>query len=177
MLFVFVHLRRVVLSKDRATKMSRRVLFAAVAASVAVAITLARRRRQARQDDHDDKHTTAATDGSSTKQATDSKTYSYTLGYWNHRGIAEPVRYMLAYSGAAWRDFRYQAGPPPHYSKTLWYSAKEGMGMAWPNLPYLQQTCLTDGACMTLLCRPAKQTQSLTPNESRTHQQQAAQWC
>jgi glutathione S-transferase len=63
----------------------------------------------------------------------------YVLGYWNTRALAEPVRLLLSYSGVPWTDKRYQVGAPPQYDKTEWYSEKDSLGLAFPNLPYLIQ--------------------------------------
>ncbi len=34
-----------------------------------------------------------------------------TLGYWDIRGLAEPIRYLLKYAGVKFNDKRYEFGP------------------------------------------------------------------
>jgi len=58
-----------------------------------------------------------------------------TLGYWGIRGIAQPIRLLLEYSGINYEDKRYNA-----YNGTGrvdWAKDKESLGFAFPNLPYL----------------------------------------
>jgi len=59
------------------------------------------------------------------------------LGYWDIRGLAAPIRLLLAHSGVAWEDKLYVTGPAPTYDKTGWFSAKPNLGLAFPNNPYL----------------------------------------
>jgi len=58
------------------------------------------------------------------------------LGYWDIRGLAAPLRYLLAYAGEDFEDERYAVGPPPEYSRDKWFSVKFTLGLAFPNLPY-----------------------------------------
>ncbi|XP_065911825.1 glutathione S-transferase Mu 4-like [Dysidea avara] len=58
------------------------------------------------------------------------------LGYWKIRGLAQPIRLLLAYTGTDYEDVRYEVGKPPDYDKTCWYSVKETLGLPFPNLPY-----------------------------------------
>lgn len=62
------------------------------------------------------------------------------LGYWGMRGLAQPIRFLLEFTGAAWADELYcQAGPndPIPYDKSCWFNVKETLGLDFPNLPYM----------------------------------------
>jgi glutathione S-transferase len=61
------------------------------------------------------------------------------LGYWNIRGLAQSIRYVLEYTGSAWEDVLYcQAGPNDSipFDKSCWFEKKEVLGLDFPNLPY-----------------------------------------
>ncbi|KAJ7377625.1 Glutathione S-transferase Mu 3 [Desmophyllum pertusum] len=58
------------------------------------------------------------------------------LGYWNVRGLAEPMRYLLAYTGTKCEYCDYVTGDAPGYDKSCWLSVKETLGLPFPNLPY-----------------------------------------
>ncbi|KAG8189864.1 hypothetical protein JTE90_023371 [Oedothorax gibbosus] len=53
------------------------------------------------------------------------------FGYWNIRGLAEPIRYLLYYKKVAFVDKRYTFG------EEEWYQEKFSLGLDFPNLPYL----------------------------------------
>ncbi|CAG2165790.1 unnamed protein product [Oppiella nova] len=59
-----------------------------------------------------------------------------TLGYWNIRGLAQPIRLLLAYSGTEYEDKRYVLGPAPEFDRTEWLNDKQTLGLDFPNLPY-----------------------------------------
>jgi len=59
------------------------------------------------------------------------------LAYWDIRGLAQPIRYLLEYTGAEWEDKLYACGPPPDYDKKCWFGEKETLGLDFPNLPYM----------------------------------------
>jgi glutathione S-transferase len=59
------------------------------------------------------------------------------LGYWNTRALAHDLRAMLVWGGVDFEDRRYEVGPAPLYDKSEWMDAKEGLGLAFPNLPFL----------------------------------------
>jgi len=59
-----------------------------------------------------------------------------TLGYWNLRGLGQPIRLLLAYSGTEYEDKRYNIGPAPEYDRTEWLTDKFSLGLDFPNLPY-----------------------------------------
>ena len=58
------------------------------------------------------------------------------LGYWDNRGIAEPIRLLLHYVGVEFDDVRFDVGPPPAYDKSDWLLVKDHLGLSAPNLPY-----------------------------------------
>ncbi|KAF2353730.1 Glutathione S-transferase N-terminal [Trinorchestia longiramus] len=58
------------------------------------------------------------------------------LGYWALRGLAQPLRDMLAHAGVAYEDKQYSIGPAPEFSPQEWTSEKESLGLEFPNLPY-----------------------------------------
>ncbi|XP_034508118.1 glutathione S-transferase Mu 4-like [Ambystoma mexicanum] len=60
-----------------------------------------------------------------------------TLGYWDIRGMAQPIRLLLEYTGTEYEEKRYTCGPAPDYNKSGWLSEKENLGLDFPNLPYL----------------------------------------
>jgi len=51
------------------------------------------------------------------------------LGYWNIRGLAQPIRYLLEYTEARYED--------RHEKREEWFKEKENRGFDFPNLPYL----------------------------------------
>ncbi|XP_013392126.1 glutathione S-transferase Mu 1 [Lingula anatina] len=58
------------------------------------------------------------------------------LGYWNIRGLAQPIRLMLAYAGEEVEEKRYQMGPAPEFNKDEWLTDKAKLGVPFPNIPY-----------------------------------------
>ncbi|XP_054163618.1 glutathione S-transferase-like [Oppia nitens] len=58
------------------------------------------------------------------------------LGYWNVRGLGEPIRLLLAYTGTEYEDKRYTLGAAPEYDRTEWINDKQSLGLDFPNLPY-----------------------------------------
>ncbi|XP_043572437.1 glutathione S-transferase Mu 1-like [Chiloscyllium plagiosum] len=60
-----------------------------------------------------------------------------TLGYWDIRGLAQPIRLLLEYTGTAYEDKLYSCGEAPNYDKTCWFDVKYTLGLDFPNLPYL----------------------------------------
>ncbi|XP_052679113.1 glutathione S-transferase Y1-like [Crassostrea angulata] len=59
-----------------------------------------------------------------------------TLGYWNIRGLGQPIRLLLNYVGEEFDDVQYQQGVAPDFSRDAWLSVKNTLGLAFPNLPY-----------------------------------------
>ena len=60
-----------------------------------------------------------------------------TLAYWDIRGLAQPIRMLLEYSGANYKDIRYKCGDAPGFDLSEWTSVKFKLGLDFPNLPYL----------------------------------------
>jgi len=60
-----------------------------------------------------------------------------TLGYWRIRGLAQPIRLLLAYVGQEIEDKYYECGPGPEFNKDCWFNEKFTLGLEFPNLPYL----------------------------------------
>jgi len=58
------------------------------------------------------------------------------LGYWNIRGLAQPIRLLLAYSETPFEDKKYAYGPAPKFDRTAWLKEKNMLGLDFPNLPY-----------------------------------------
>lgn len=52
-----------------------------------------------------------------------------TLGYWDIRGLGEPIRYLLHFKGVDFEDKRY-------YTHPSWMVEKFTLGLDFPNLPY-----------------------------------------
>ncbi|CAK8678998.1 unnamed protein product [Clavelina lepadiformis] len=61
-----------------------------------------------------------------------------TVGYWDIRALAEPIRMILEYCGADYEDKRYQLrGESPNIDRSDWLDVKFKLGLEFPNLPYL----------------------------------------
>jgi len=59
------------------------------------------------------------------------------LGYWKLRGLAEPVRYLLWYTGTEYQEKLYEmTGEPGNWSRSDWLDVKFSLGLEFPNLPY-----------------------------------------
>jgi len=57
-----------------------------------------------------------------------------TLGYWAMRGLVQPLRDMLHYTGTAFEDKQYTVGPT--FSWDAWLADKDNLGLEFPNIPY-----------------------------------------
>ncbi|KAF8777976.1 Glutathione S-transferase like protein [Argiope bruennichi] len=53
------------------------------------------------------------------------------LGYWDRRGVAEPIRYLLHFRNVDFEEKRYGIGTGE------WWNEKFNLGLDFPNLPYL----------------------------------------
>ncbi|NXH11993.1 GSTM2 transferase, partial [Bucco capensis] len=60
-----------------------------------------------------------------------------TLGYWDVRGLANPVRMLLEYTETPYQEKLYRPGPAPEFDRNDWLKEKEKLGLDFPNLPYL----------------------------------------
>ncbi|XP_077538588.1 glutathione S-transferase Mu 2-like [Haemaphysalis longicornis] len=58
------------------------------------------------------------------------------LGYWDCRGLAEPIRYLLAHAGVTYEDKRYGYGSGPEPSREEWLKEKYRLKLDFPNVPY-----------------------------------------
>lgn len=58
------------------------------------------------------------------------------LGYWNIRGLAHPIRFLLHHAGVDFEDKLYNCGPPPELNRDEWLSDKAKLDADFPNLPY-----------------------------------------
>uniref|UniRef100_A0A8C4Z3Z5 glutathione transferase n=1 Tax=Gadus morhua TaxID=8049 RepID=A0A8C4Z3Z5_GADMO len=64
-------------------------------------------------------------------------TMAMKLAYWDIRGLAQPIRLLLEFTGTKYEDKFYVCGEAPDYDKTCWIDEKHKLGMDFPNLPYL----------------------------------------
>lgn len=58
------------------------------------------------------------------------------LAYWDIRGLAQPIRLLLEYTGTEFEDKYFECGPAPKFDKSCWFDIKEDMDLDFPNLPY-----------------------------------------
>ncbi|XP_013412353.1 glutathione S-transferase B [Lingula anatina] len=58
------------------------------------------------------------------------------LGYWNIRGLCQPIRLLLNYVGEEYEEKVYALGPAPDFKDDSWMSEKFNLGLPLPNLPY-----------------------------------------
>ncbi|XP_054905674.1 glutathione S-transferase Mu 4-like [Poeciliopsis prolifica] len=59
------------------------------------------------------------------------------LSYWDIRGLAQPIRLLLEYTGTTYDEKFYTCGEAPDYDRSCWLGEKEKLGIDFPNLPYL----------------------------------------
>merc|ERR1712183_585615 len=58
------------------------------------------------------------------------------LCYWDIRGLAQPIRLLLAHTGTEYEDRQLSCGPGPKFDKSCWFDNKFSLGLDFPNLPY-----------------------------------------
>lgn len=58
------------------------------------------------------------------------------VGYWDLRGLGQPIRNLLIYRGVEFEDKRYKFGPAPDFNREEWLKEKFTLAMLFPNLPY-----------------------------------------
>jgi len=84
-----------------------------------------------------------------------------TLGYWDIRGLAHPIRALLAYLGVEFEDKHYSLVKEGEgYSPKQWINEKFSLGLDFPNLPYYidDQIKLTEtNAILRHICRRHRQ--------------------
>ena len=59
------------------------------------------------------------------------------IGYWEIRGLAQPIRYLLEFLQVEYEDKRYHYGEAPDFNRESWFGVKHTLGFPFPNLPYL----------------------------------------
>lgn len=61
------------------------------------------------------------------------------LGYWAIRGLAQPIRLLLEYTGTEYVEKRFEQEEGPGFSKAAWYDVKDTLlgEYPFPNLPFL----------------------------------------
>lgn len=59
-----------------------------------------------------------------------------TFCYWDIRGLAQPIRLLLEYTGEEYEDKQLSCGPAPTFDKSCWFDSKFSLGLDFPNLPY-----------------------------------------
>ena len=77
------------------------------------------------------------------------------LGYWNIRGLAHPIRYLLEFIEHPYEDILYEQGDAPNFSVECWNNVRHKIGLDFPNMPYMidEEVKLTDSAAiMIYLC-------------------------
>ena len=58
------------------------------------------------------------------------------LCYWDIRGLAQPIRLLLAYTETEYEDKLLACGRPPDFDRSCWEDNKFSFGLDFPNLPY-----------------------------------------
>merc|ERR1712066_871600 len=58
------------------------------------------------------------------------------LCYWDIRGLAQPIRLLLNYTGTDFEDRMLSCGQAPDFDKSCWFDNKFSLGLDFPNLPY-----------------------------------------
>lgn len=58
------------------------------------------------------------------------------LGYWDVRGLGNPIRYLLTHANVDYEEKLYKCGGPPEFDRTMWLNDKFNLGLDFPNLPY-----------------------------------------
>jgi len=101
------------------------------------------------------------------------------LGYWAIRGLAQPIRLLLEYTGENYKEDLYVCGDAPEFDRTNWTSKKETLGLAFPNLPYLIDGDLKLTQSMTIMRYIARKHNlaGTTPQEMATIDMIADQVC
>jgi len=58
------------------------------------------------------------------------------LGYWKMRGIAQPIRFLLAYLKIDHEEKLFELGDAPDFSPSEWTNAMGSLELDFPKLPY-----------------------------------------
>ena len=56
------------------------------------------------------------------------------LIYFSTFQIAEPIRYLLAYTGTEYEEKFFETGPPPTYDRQEWLEVKAKLDVVNPNV-------------------------------------------
>jgi glutathione S-transferase len=89
------------------------------------------------------------------------------IGYWPIRGLCQPIRLLLEYVGASYRERHYVTGPAPAFDKTDWLEDPERLDLDLPNLPYLIDGDLRLTESSAIL-RYLDRKHGLLPDDART---------
>eukprot|EP00826_Nyctotherus_ovalis_P062068 TRINITY_DN8913_c0_g1_i4.p1 TRINITY_DN8913_c0_g1~~TRINITY_DN8913_c0_g1_i4.p1 ORF type:complete len:254 (-),score=84.64 TRINITY_DN8913_c0_g1_i4:108-869(-) len=73
------------------------------------------------------------------------------LGYWNTRGLAEPIRLLLEHLGVHYSEESYELGNAPDFNPEQWMSKRSSLGLDFPNLPYLIDGSLKLTECLAIM--------------------------
>ena len=58
------------------------------------------------------------------------------LGYWKMRGLAQPIRFLLAYLNVRYHEYVYEQGEAPDFSSKAWTDVKDTLELDFPSMPY-----------------------------------------
>ena len=58
------------------------------------------------------------------------------LGYWKMRGLAQPIRYLLAYLEVRYEEKLYEMGDAPGYSTVAYTSVMDNLQLDFPDVLY-----------------------------------------
>uniref|UniRef100_A0A8C9PUL9 GST N-terminal domain-containing protein n=1 Tax=Spermophilus dauricus TaxID=99837 RepID=A0A8C9PUL9_SPEDA len=56
------------------------------------------------------------------------------LGYWDVRGLTNPIRLLLEYTDSSYEEKRYTMGDAPNYDRSQWLDEKFKLGLDFPNV-------------------------------------------
>lgn len=91
-----------------------------------------------------------------------------TLGYWDIRGFAEPVRLLLHYTKTPFTNKLYPVGDAPNFKRDEWLKDKNSLGLDFPNLPYLIDGDLKLSQARTILTHLGRKFNLIGNNERET---------
>eukprot|EP00826_Nyctotherus_ovalis_P049918 TRINITY_DN6068_c0_g4_i1.p1 TRINITY_DN6068_c0_g4~~TRINITY_DN6068_c0_g4_i1.p1 ORF type:complete len:251 (-),score=40.02 TRINITY_DN6068_c0_g4_i1:189-878(-) len=80
----------------------------------------------------------------------------FILGYWNARGLGEPIRTLMWHLGLHYKEVLYSRKDGPDFDPVEWTSNKYTLGLDFPNIPYLIDGSFKLTECfaiMRYLCR------------------------
>ena len=68
--------------------------------------------------------------------AAESKRTLPVLGYWRMRGVAQPIRFLLAHLEIEYEERLFELGDAPDFSPSEWTEAAGTLELDFPKLPY-----------------------------------------